>query len=148
VLFQEYLPNAVEWRVIKIGGSYFGYKKVKLGEYASGSHAGVYAAVPTVLLDLIREMSERHGFQSLSIDVLLEAERDPYIIEVQTIFGDTHDPRKLRVDGVAGRYVHNPQTGKYVFEEGIFDQNICCNLRVQCVLDTLEKTVPLTRGAI
>ncbi|MFC1783627.1 hypothetical protein ACFL02_08585, partial [Planctomycetota bacterium] len=138
VVIQEYLPEAVEWRVIKIDESYFGYMKLKVGNYASGSHAGIYGAVPRVLLDLIRKISEKHNFMSLSLDVLLNPDGFPYIIEVQSIFGDTYDPRKLRVEGKAGRYRYDCTIDEYVFEEGLFDQNICCNLRVKYVLKLLE----------
>ena len=39
VYLQEYLKDAEEWRMIRIGESYFGYRKEKVGDFHSGSHA-------------------------------------------------------------------------------------------------------------
>jgi len=137
IVFQEYLPEAIEWRLIRIGDSYFGYMKKKIGDYASGSHAGVYADIPRHLLDFTRDITDRLELRSMSFDTMVNPDGSPLVIEAQSIFGDTADPRKLRVDGKPGRYVYDESEGKWRFEEGIFDQNICCNLRVECLLDSL-----------
>jgi hypothetical protein len=43
VLFQQYIPDAREWRMIRIGDSFFGYEKIKVGEFHSGSHKWSYS---------------------------------------------------------------------------------------------------------
>lgn len=139
VVFQEYMPDAVEWRLIRVGDSYFGYMKKKIGDYASGSHAGVYADIPKNLLNFIKDITDKNDFYSISLDVMVEPNDKPYVIEVQSLFGCTHDPRKLRVNGKAGRYIFDKEKNNWVFQEGIFDQNICCNLRVEYLLKFLDK---------
>ncbi len=142
VIFQQYVEEAVEWRLIRIGDSYFGYMKKRHGDYASGFGDAVYADPPRGLLDLMRNLTETQNFRSMSIDVLISPDGNNYVTELQSLFGDTVKHRKLMIDGKPGRYIYDQSNDEWVFQEGIFDQNICCNLRVEHVIKMLEERVP------
>jgi glutathione synthase/RimK-type ligase-like ATP-grasp enzyme len=139
IVFQQYIENPVEWRLIRVGDSFFGYHKRQVGDFASGFGQAIYGEVPEVLLDLIRGITDQHGFYSMSMDVLAGADGSFYVTEMQSLFGDPVSQRKLIIDGKSGRYVYCPEKGQWQFEEGIFDQNHCCNLRVAHVIKELEE---------
>ena len=65
-LIQDYVPIRWEWRLIKIGNSYFGHQKLLKGQYASGSGAVGWVRPPDALLDMVRENSDESGFHSLA----------------------------------------------------------------------------------
>jgi len=139
IVFQEYIEDAVEWRMIRIGESYFGYKKKKIGDYASGSGNAIYDDIDRYLLDFMKSITGRHGFKSMSLDILVKADRDIKVIELQSLFGDPITQRKLLVNGEPGRYVYDDIKRQWRFEKGIFDQNACCNLRVEALIKQLSR---------
>jgi glutathione synthase/RimK-type ligase-like ATP-grasp enzyme len=139
VLFQEFIRNKTEWRLVRVGDSFFGYHKVQVGSYSSGFGKAAYAPVPQVLLELIQQTTERHGFYSMSMDVLLEESGRFHVTEMQSLFGAPLTERLLVIDGKAGRYRFCRDEDSWRFEEGVFDQHICCNLRVEHVLKELER---------
>ncbi len=55
IYFQEYLPNVKEWRMARIGDSYFGYRKEKDAgaDFHSGSHAWSWLDPPRPLLNML-----------------------------------------------------------------------------------------------
>ncbi|MCK4752009.1 MAG: hypothetical protein KAS75_01085 [Planctomycetes bacterium] len=138
-IFQQYIPDAVEWRIIRVGNSYFGYMKKQYGDYASGFGDAVYGDPPVKLLNLMRDLTEANNFRSMSIDVLIGGDGQIYVTELQSLFGDTVEHRKLIIDGKPGRYLYNKAKKSWEFQEGIFDQNVCCNLRVEYVIKMLEE---------
>ena len=136
ILVQEYIPHDFEWRGVKIGNSYFAHKKMKVGEMCSGSKGITYVNPPQKLFDFIKYVCEIGNFNGMSID-MLEDENGNYLInELQTIFGHIQD-HILEVDGKAGRYIF--QNNKWVFEEGNFNSNLSFDLRLQNVLELLNK---------
>jgi len=139
VIFQQYIENRIEWRLIRVGDSYFGYHKKQIGDFASGFGQAIFGDIPRHLLELIHELTEKHRFYSMSMDVLVDNDGKYYVTEMQSLFGDTVSHRKLVIDGKPGRYIYNKQNKTWLFEEGIFDQNICCNLRVEHVIKLLEQ---------
>jgi len=141
ILFQEYIPEATEWRIIRVGDSYFGYQKVKIGDFASGYGEARYCEVPTELLDYIREITDKHNFRSMSFDILQNGMDEFFIIELQSLFGDTKSGRKCMVDGKPGRYIFNKKDKRWIFEVGIFDQNNCANLRVEWILGIIKQNI-------
>jgi glutathione synthase/RimK-type ligase-like ATP-grasp enzyme len=130
VIFQEYIEHGFEWRVARIGESYFAYKKYKVGDKASGAQNLGYANPPLKLLTFIKEISDKHGIVSAAFDVFEYGDR--YLInEIQAIFGHKMD-HILEVDDRPGRYLF--RDGSWVFEEGTFNTNESYDLRLEVAL--------------
>jgi glutathione synthase/RimK-type ligase-like ATP-grasp enzyme len=136
VLFQQYIPQASEWRIIRIGESYFGYEKIRVGDFHSGTLQWRYVRPPDNLLDLTRELTDKGGFRSMSVDIFLDDAGTFYVNELQGVFGMLNEYACM-VDGKIGRMLRDARTGAWRFEEGDFCRNRMCNLRVQVVLDKL-----------
>ena len=127
-MLQEYLPIRWEWRLIRVGESYFGYKKLLEGSFASGSGLKEWIAPPRALFDLLREVCERGSFTSMAMDVF-ETDKGEYRInELQSLFGCSHD-HQLVVDGKPGRFLF--EEAEYRFEEGLFTRLAAYDLRVE-----------------
>ncbi len=134
LILQDYVPHDYEWRAVVIGDSYFAHKKLVAKGMASGSLAKNYDDPPLALLDFIRDISNKHGIQSASID-LFETKSGYLINEIQTYFGQS-DPYQMKVNGVPGRYRH--LSGKWVFEAGDWASNQCYDLRLEHALSLFE----------
>lgn len=130
VIFQEYIPHDFEWRVVRIGESFFAHKKLKKGDKSSGSLLKNYDNPPLDLFDFVKEITDTHAFYSQAIDIF-ESESNYLINEMQCIFGQS-DPYQMLVDSQAGRYRFIG--GKWVFEQGDFVENACYNLRLEFLL--------------
>lgn len=131
VLFQEYIPHSFEWRVVRIGDSFFAHKKLKSGEKASGSLLKSYCDPPHALLDFVKEITDRHMFFSQAVDVF-ESKHSYLVNEMQCIFGQS-DPYQMMVNGKPGRYRYS--NAKWVFEEGDFNSNECYDARVLWLIE-------------
>jgi hypothetical protein len=132
VIFQTYTPHDFEWRVVRIGQSFFAHKKLKLGEKASGSLLKNYDNPPLSLIQFVKEFTDKYGFYSQAVDIFETA--DGFLInEAQCIFGQS-DAYQMMVDGVVGRYIYLDQ--KWTFEPGDFNGNESYDLRIQHVLET------------
>lgn len=136
VIFQEFIDHDFEWRVVRIGESYFAHKKLKSGEKASGSLLKNYDNPPAELFDFVRELTETRGFRSQAVDIF-ESDRGYLVNEMQCIFGQS-DSYQMLVDGRRGRYLFSE--GRWLFQEGDFAINECYNLRLQYLLDRHEST--------
>lgn len=132
VIFQEYMPHEFEWRVVRIGDSFFAHKKLKKGGKASGALIKVYDNPPPELLDFVKVITDRHQLYSQAVDIF-ESERGFLVNEVQCIFGQS-DPYQMLVDGIPGRYRYLKD--KWAFEEGDYAKNGCYNLRVSTIIDS------------
>lgn len=135
VFFQRHVGEAKEWRMIRLGDSYFGYEKVKLGEFHSGSGLGEWNTPSKVLLELAHSVSEECGSSCMSMDVFQTDDGKLYINEMQCMFG-AYDTAQMYVNGVPGRFLRSPD-GEFSFEEGRYCVNLCCNLRVKDLLSIL-----------
>jgi glutathione synthase/RimK-type ligase-like ATP-grasp enzyme len=135
VIFQEYIPHDFEWRVVRIGDSFFAHKKLKIGEKASGALLKGYENPPFALLDFVKEITDKHKFCSQAIDIF-ESTRGFLVNEMQCIFGQS-DPYQMLVDGKEGRYRFYED--RWLFEYGKFNNNECYNLRVEYVIQTFQK---------
>lgn len=135
VLFQEYIPHDFEWRVVRIGDSFFAHKKLKINEKASGSTIKKYDNPPQSIFSFVKELTDRHHFYSQSVD-LFDFEGKYLVNEMQCIFGQS-DPYQMLVDGKPGRYRF--LKGEWIFEEGDFAANACYNLRLEYVINTFNK---------
>jgi hypothetical protein len=136
ILFQEFVPNLREWRMIRIGDSYFGHEKGKSGEFHSGSGVVGWFAPPRRALDLLHEVTERGGFRSMDMDVFELPDGRLLINELQSVFG-SYDTAQMYIDGVPGRYQRIK--GEFVFEEGRYCGNSCCTLRIQDLIQYLAR---------
>lgn len=140
VIVQEFVPHQFEWRVVRIGDSFFAHKKLKRGEMASGSLLKDYENPPLEIFDFVKELTDRFGFRSVTVD-LFEDERDNYLVnEIQCIFGQS-DPYQMLVDGKPGRY--RCLNGKWSFEPGDFNANESFNLRVAHLLESENSAQPI-----
>lgn len=131
VLFQEFIPHDYEWRVVRIGNSFFAHKKMVRGEMASGSLIKGYDNPPIELFDFVKEITDKHSLYSQAIDIF-ESPMGFLVNEMQCIFGQS-DPYQMLVDGKPGRFVYN--SNKWHFEEGDFNGNESFDLRVQYLID-------------
>lgn len=135
VIFQEYIPHDFEWRVVRIGDSFFAHKKLKLGEKTSGSLLKGYENPPFGLLDFVKKITDKHKLYSQAVDIF-ETEGNYLINEMQCIFGQS-DGYQMKVDGQIGRYTC--RENKWVFEKGDFASNSCYDLRLDYVLEMINK---------
>lgn len=137
VMFQEKIKNIVcEWRMIKIGESYFGHQKLeaKNGKH-SGSNLVGWVKPPEKLLDLTKHICDIGNFDSMDIDIFETKEGEYFVNELQTMFGSFNNSQ-MYIDGIPGRYRYI--NSKWVFEEGYFNRNSSMNLRVESFIKYLE----------
>lgn len=135
-LFQEFIKHDYEWRVVRIGDSFFAHKKMLRNEKASGSLEKRYDNPPLELLDFVKELTDRFQFFSQAIDIFETSDGQYLINEMQCIFGQS-DPYQMLVDGTPGRYLLD--NGQWVFEEGDFNAHESFDLRLQTVIDLYGK---------
>ncbi len=136
-LFQEYLPEVREWRVIQVAGSYFAWRKGRKGDFHSGSKITLWENPPPALLDFAHDINVRGGFSSMAIDIFETVDGRWLVNELQTLFG-TSTASQMQIDGLSGRY-RRTAAGHWEFEEGLFSRNGCCNLRVEAFVAQLRQ---------
>lgn len=137
-IIQEYHKLKWEWRIIKIGDSYFGHQKLLNGDFASGSgiEAVGWVAPPKELLLLTKDICEKGNFYSMSADIFETVDGEFLINELQSLFG-TYDRPQMYIHDVPGRYIF--QDGAFIFEEGAeFNKYKSYILRVQHFIKILE----------
>lgn len=135
VIFQEFVAHNYEWRCVRIGDSYFAHKKIARNNKSSGTLIKGYDPVPESLLDFIRDMTEKTGLTSVSID-MFERDGEFLVNEIQCFFGQS-DPYQMLVDSRPGRYCF--QDGRWQFDEGDFASNACYDLRLEHALTLVKK---------
>jgi len=133
VFLQEYLPDITEWRMVRIGDSYFGHQKLRRGQFHSGSKLVGWCPPSAQLLDFVRDVTDRGPFTSMNIDVFQTRDGRFLVNELQALFGSKR-PYQMLINGQMGRYVHGGADNGWVFEPGNFCANNSCNLRVQYLL--------------
>jgi len=135
VILQEYIPHEFEWRVVRIGNSFFAHKKLKKGEKASGSLLKNYDNPPLSILTYVKEITDAHNMYSQAIDIF-EVGTNSYLVnEMQCIFGQS-DAHQMLVNGEPGRYIYVKDS--WVFEKGDFNTNESFDLRIEYVIETLK----------
>ena len=139
VILQEFVPHEFEWRVVRIGESFFAHKKMKIGDKASGTLVKGYEKPPLALFDFVKKITDKHGFRSQAVDLFETADGRYLVNEMQCIFGQS-DPYQMLVDGVPGRYIF--QNGKWQFEPGDFNRHESFLLRLDDFLNILIKHQP------
>jgi hypothetical protein len=134
LFLQEYLPDVREWRMVRIGDSYFAHLKGRAGDYHSGSGKVEWKMPEQHHLDLLHQITERAGFRSMDVDVFELPDGRLLVNELQTVFGASVSIDQQKQDGVPGRMVRS-ETGAWVFEAGDFARNACANERIRYVLE-------------
>lgn len=135
-LIQEFIKDIkYEWRIIKIGNSYFGHQKLLKRGFASGSGLVGWEDPPKHLLDLVNKICERGNFLCMSVDILEAIDGQFYVNELQASFGSYNDSQ-MYINGVPGRY--QLIDGEYIFEEGIFNTFGSNKLKIEHFIDILS----------
>lgn len=147
VLFQEYLPELREWRMVRIGDSYFGHPKGRSGQFHSGSGKVEWDLPGRPLLDLLHQVTESSGMRSMSMDVFELPDGRLLINELQTVFGASVAVHQLKKEGQPGR-MRRGDDALWTFEAGDFARNACANARVLDALDLLAASRSSARGGI
>ena len=135
VIFQEFIPHEYEWRVVRIGESFFAHKKLIEKNKASGSLLKNYDDPPLDLFEFVKKITDKYHLYSQAVDVF-ESENKYIINEMQCIFGQS-DSFQMLVGGKPGRYTKIK--GVWEFEEGDFNKNESYNLRVAYIVDKMDK---------
>ena len=137
VYLQEYLPNVEEWRMVRIGDSFFGYRKDKgPNGLHSASHSWSWLDPGRDLLDLLKAVTDIGAFSSMDVDIFRTTNGRLLVNECQTVFGCCTPAIQMKIDNIEGRYVSDGE--KWRFEAGEFCQNHMCNLRIQHLLANLK----------
>ncbi len=129
IYLQEMIDVVHEWRGVRIGESYFAHRKLpgKTG-MRSGSGLADYPDPGPRVLDFIKRVCDTGGFSSMDVDFFEDREGRFLVNELQTVFASKINPYQMLVGGKPGRYRHIQ--GSWLFEEGDFNRNNSCNLRV------------------
>jgi len=136
VILQDFISHNFEWRVVRIGNSFFAHKKIKTGIKASGSLIKAYENPPQELLHFVKELTDRFGFFSQAVDVFVGNDGNYLINEMQCIFGQS-DAFQMKVDENIGRYVY--RNSQWDFEKGSFNENASYNLRLKTAIEMFCK---------
>lgn len=151
-LFQEMVPIKHEWRLIKVGDSYFGHEKV-VGQtgrhrgFHSGSGHSAWTIPPIRVFDFARDVCTKGEFATMSLDIFETAKGELLVNELQTIFGVVARNQMYREHpgGKTGlRYLFKPDCGGWIEEEGEFVLDWGYRLRI---LDFVNK-IPYPKGQI
>lgn len=121
VILQEFISPVREFRVIRIGDSWFGHEKLPNAEteLMSGSGVSAWTQPPRALLDFCADLADRFDFSTMSFDIF-QSNDGPYLVnEMQTWFG-SYDNSQMYLEGVPGRYVRRGED--WIFEAGYFNQ--------------------------
>lgn len=135
IIFQDKMKVKIEWRIIKIGESYFGHQKLEENGFHSGSGSVGWVDPPKKLLNMAKDICDKGNFRSMDVDIFETEGGEYYVNELQTIFG-SYDLSQMYVNGKPGRYKFIDK--EWVFEEGFFNQNYSCNLRVEDFIKVLK----------
>jgi glutathione synthase/RimK-type ligase-like ATP-grasp enzyme len=135
VIFQEYIEHKFEWRVVRIGDSFFAHQKTKQGDKASGTK-GIEYIIPTDnLLNFVREVTDTYGFNCMAIDLFEDGMGGYLINEMQCIFGHVQSFICAKNDR-PGRLL--TENGGWFFQEGVFNENLSYDLRLETFLNFLQ----------
>lgn len=137
ILFQRFVAHDFEWRIVRIGDDFLCRRKVRDGDFASGSGEIGWAEPLPGMLDFVWEITELGGFRSMAVDLFENPSPlhgRPFLVnELQAIFGAIEDERKVNAHTGRWRIDHNA----WSFEPGFFYHNACANLRVMWLLRTI-----------
>lgn len=126
ILFQEYLHECGEIRLIRIGDDYLSIAKVRnVDPFHSGSGKMAWLEQNDFLLNRTKEITDKGGFRCMNVDFLQDKNGNYYVNELHALF---HGPR-IPDSPFCGKY-HQDASGKWIFTPGNFYRNYTSNLRV------------------
>ena len=97
-----------------------------------------YIAPPGELLNMVRDICDKYGFRCMAVDLFEDGNGGYLINEMQCIFGHVQE-YICEKDGVAGRFVD--LNGNWEFESGMFNSNLSYDLRLQDIINILNRPV-------
>lgn len=129
IYLQEFIPDVREYRIIKVGESWFGHEKLgKDGSVLySGSGVNSWEIPSKSVFEFCYNIAHSNKFNVMSFDVFETKCGKLLINELQTWFG-SYNPSQMYKDGIPGRFIK--QEDEWRFEEGIFNYNQGLNLRI------------------
>lgn len=130
VIFQEYIEHNFEWRIVRVGESFFSHKKIKVNEMASGAKIKEFGFPPTLVLDFVDTLCAENDLNCVCID-LFEYQGSYLVNEIQCVFGIPYG-YLAKVDEEIGRFLK--LDGKWVFDKGNYTKNEACNLKLDTAL--------------
>lgn len=135
-LVQEFISDVkYEWRILKVGDSYFGHQKLFKGKFASGSGLVGWVDPPKELLMMVNDLCDKSGFLCMDVDIFEDKNGKYYINELQSFFGSYLD-YQMSIDGKHGRYVY--KNGDFEFEEGDWNVYGSVKLKIEHFVDILS----------
>jgi glutathione synthase/RimK-type ligase-like ATP-grasp enzyme len=135
LLVQKYKEIKWEWRIIKIGHSFFGHQKLLKNNIASGSGMVGWVEPPRYLLDLTQNICQKGNFYSMAVDIFETTSGEYCINELQSLFGSYLDSQML-INDIPGRFKY--ENGNYIFEKGYFNRLGSYLLRVEHFINILK----------
>ncbi|RUT80128.1 ATP-grasp domain-containing protein [Ancylomarina longa] len=127
VITQECVDIVYEWRMIKIGDSYFGHQKLEKNGSHSGSGLVGWVDVPRDLLEFVKDIAIKMDHNCMAYDIF-ETKDGKYLVnEMQTAFGG-YNPSQMYINEEPYRYLF--KDGEWILEKGLFNQNSSYNLRL------------------
>lgn len=139
ILLQDYIPHNCEWRIVRIGNTYLCRRKIRVGDFASGSGKNEWAEPLPGMLDFAKQVTDRGGFRCMSLDVFenpMETAGAPFLVnELQAIIGFSDVPDTPHT----GRWICTHSGSAWSFEPGHFHRNRCANLRLKLLLEVLDE---------
>lgn len=137
VMFQKYIEDAKEWRIVRIGNSYFCRLKLRKGDYHSGSGRIEWAEPPRALLDSTRKITDAAEFRSMNVDFFEDRQGRFYVNELHAYTGG----KILKDNRLCGRWLYESSTDEWKFDRGDWFRNRGANLRVLDMLSQLGRSV-------
>lgn len=136
MIIQDFCDVVWEHRIIRIGNTFLGYKKV-VGKHGFGSGSGLAAWGPPPMqaLELVRHLTDKLKIRSIAIDIFETKQGEFLINEMQALFGSV-ERSLLSIDDKPGRYVY--ENGEYRFEEGYYNVPRTYELRVLDFVECLK----------
>lgn len=137
VILQKYHDISYEWRVVKIGDSYFAHKKLpRDSKFISGTSKVGWENPPEDLLYFVKCICDKNNLYSQAVDIFVDNEKGYLVNELQCFFG-SKNPHQMIINGKPGRYLH--KDGNWIFEKGNFNTNNSYDLRVENIMKLIDK---------
>jgi len=136
VIFQEYLPNVDEWRITRVGDTFFCRIKHKQGDFHSGSGKLSWGKPDEELMNYVKQITDDHDLKSVAVDLFVNPDsKEFWVNEIQALFGEHRIDDSQGTENM-GKY--KLQDNKWHFIPGYYYNNACANLRLEYAL-TISK---------
>jgi len=137
IMFQKKEDVVAEWRIIKIGESYFGHQKLidDKGFHSGAGIGAIWRKPPKKLLNMCDDICKKGQFNSMACDIFETSDKKYYVNELQTTFGSYAESQMI-INNKPGRY--KKENDNFIFEEGIFNKFGSYLLRVEDFINQLK----------